>query len=161
MGEKQILRTTGIRPICLARLGFVSEYIEHAPQAPQHGQCGSAILPMAIAYNIIPAFGLGRCHDMQRLRWRFVIATCAAVSKESMAEQLLAFRLSACGPLAGLANEAGSIVGHSALSPLGKVGFSCFANYGDICDALMVLIVRSRCIRQPLVKPLPAVYPNS
>jgi hypothetical protein len=47
------------------------------------------------------------------------LAICAAVSNESMTEQLLALQLSACGPLAGLADEAHYIVAHIALNPLG------------------------------------------
>ena len=48
------------------------------------------------------------------------IAICAAVSNRSMAAQLLAFRLSACGPSAGLADEAWAILSsRTASSPLG------------------------------------------
>lgn len=62
----------------MARLNFVSEAIEHAPQAPQHGQCDLVILPpMAAEHNKLPTCGLSRCRGVQRLTWCFVVLICA------------------------------------------------------------------------------------
>ena len=145
----------------MARLDFVSEAIEHAPQAPQHGQCDPAILPMAVGRNRLLTCVLSTRRDVQRLTWCLVVPICVIVQSPYVlllqtvdGSAAFDFRLSAFRPLPGSADEAHPFFTHWTQSLLTVLPLQCN------CVAPMGRIVRSRGRCRPLFAAVLAAYPN-